>query len=609
MSRGHHQQWLWRQFSPLFLQFGPDGYLRAVDGEVAHYGFVIADMLGSRLESILPELAGIDVRTEQSLPLITLVNGTCVDIHIEPDRDGFMIVLLDSAKEKSRLSLTQQMANESSLRAREFQLEQQHLEQDNETLKQERMAQTTFISGMSHEFRTPILGMLGNIAWIGKELSLNDESQKKIQAIESNATYLLGLVDNLLEQGKISNDQLLIDKASVNPRHMFHSLIATLAPLAEKRRIVLAHEIKLPRDLRLFIDEYHLRRVLYNLLGNAIKFTDFGSVLLEVEYDDAMLVMRITDTGIGIPADDLDLIRQPFRRGSNVTNRRGVGLGLAHAHEICKAMEGQLDIESRVDEGTTVTIRLPAARSDAFGGKPTGDEQSSPRRVLLVEDSPEIASLYSFSFAEHHLPLIAVTNGADMQRVLSRIDPDILLIDRLLGDENGLELAKKVRENGYDGHIILLTATPDIDRSLERAAIDAGCNELIQKPMDVSRLVHLVQSRIESVAETRGQNQLNQLLNEYIASFPDKRRALSNELSRFMAMPESGADVQALKLLTHNISGSAGAYGFPRLSETAIRLERIIDRYDRQRQPEIRRQLNVACRNLIVELDKHSARP
>ena len=608
MSPQNVQAWLQHRFSPLFFHFGPDEVLLAVEGDAAHYGFDRHEILGQKLESIIPELAGIDPREAQSLPLITLVNGACVDIHIEPGETGFMIILLDSAKEKSRLTLSQQTANEASLRAREFQLEQHNLEQYTETLKQDRLAQTTFISGMSHEFRTPIMGMLGNIAWIGKELSLDEESQKKIQAIESNATYLLGLVDNLLEQGKISTDQLLIDKASVYPKQMFHSVISTLAPLAEKRRIVLAHEIRLAGDLQLFIDEYHLRRVLYNVLGNAIKFTDFGSVLLEAEYDDSTLSIHIRDTGIGIPPEDLDLIRQPFRRGGNATNRRGVGLGLAHAHEICKAMEGQLEIESRLGEGTEVTIRLSAARSGAFGGK--GKEEGLiSHRVVLVEDSPEIASLYSFSFADNGLPLIAVANGADMKRVISRIDPDILLIDRLLGDENGLELAQQVRENGYDGHIILLTASPDLDRSLEQSALEAGCNELIQKPMDVSRLVHLVRSRTESVAETRGKNQLNQLLNEYIASFPDKRRELSRELSRFMAMPESTADVQALKLLTHNISGSAGAYGFPQLSNTAIRLERIIDRYDHHRQPEIRQRLSVECRNLIVELDKHSARP
>ncbi|HGG58534.1 MAG TPA: sensor histidine kinase [Gammaproteobacteria bacterium] len=610
MNADREAQWLRRRLNPLFLYFDASRRLKAFSGKPRDYGFDPTGVSGRPLEELMPELVGIDTRATGFFPLVTLGTGVTADIHLEPEYAGFMIVLVDARDERARLEKAQQAAHDSLLKARASLLMQNYLEDHNDSLQQESHAKSRFISGMSHEFRTPVMGMLGNIAWIRKELSLTEESKEKISAIESNAAYLLGLVDNLLEQGKISSNQLKIEKSNVQPRQMLHSLIATLLPLAEKRELALAHEIRFTDELQLYLDDYHLRRVLYNLVGNAIKFTDFGAVLLEAEYSEkqSALVIRITDTGIGIPPEQVEAVRQPFTRGENVGNRSGVGLGLAHASKIIEAMDGTLEIDSVLGEGTSVTLRIPAAAVSPGAGKGHVRPLASPGQVVLAEDSTEIAALYSFGFAEQGIPLGIVRNGVDLKKAISRDNPDLLLVDYFLGAENGLDLVRDIRGQGYDGHIILLTAAPDVDQRLTKKALQAGCNEVVQKPTEIVRLVRLVGSRINSVEETRGKSNLNDLLNEYIASFPEKRRHLNNELSRFLANPEDEAEIKRLKLRVHNISGSAGAYGFPALSEVAITLERVIDQYEAQRQPEIRRRLENACRDLISELEKHSAR-
>ncbi len=612
MSTDREAEWLRRRLNPLFLYFDASRRLLKFSGAPADYGFNPAAMADRELEELMPELVGVDTRSQGFFPLITLTTGVAADIHVEPEQNGFVVVLVDAGEERLRLERAQQVAHDSLLKARASLLMQNQLEHHNDALRQESDAKSRFISGMSHEFRTPVMGMLGNIAWIEKELPLGPESLEKIRAIEANASYLLGLVDNLLEQGKLSSNQLRIEKTNVQPRQIFHSLIATLLPLAEKRGLALAHEIRFNDKLYLYLDDYHLRRVLYNLVGNAIKFTDFGAVVVEAEYSEkrSELTVKVIDTGIGIPPEQVEAVRQPFTRGDNVGNRAGIGLGLAHASQILEAMGGELEIDSVVGEGTAITLRVPAA---SVSGKPASTRGvvkpvALPGQVVLVEDSAEIAALYSFGFSERGIPLGIVRNGADLKKMISRDNPDLLLVDYILGSENGLDLVREIRDEGYDGHVILLTAAPDSDRRLTERALRAGCNEVVRKAVEVDRLVKLVSSRIGSVGETRGQSNLNQLLNQYIASFPEKRRHLGDDLERFLASPHDDEAIKRLKLRVHNISGSAGAYGFPDLSEVAISLERVIDQYEAQGQPEIRRRLQAACEDLLNELDRHSAR-
>ncbi len=606
MTKEHESKWLQSLYNPLFLYFDNALVLHEVSGDPSFYGLSEIKTKVDKLVDFLPELVGIDTRKQSVIPLLTLSNAVAVNVHIKPRENGFSLLIIDANTSVAELQGIQQQAHVEKLNAEESQQLQQKIEILNEELVQASRAKSLFISGMSHEFRTPIMGMLGNIAWVEKQLSQDKNSMQKLNAIETNATYLLGLVDNLLMHGKLSSKQLKITRVSVYPKHIFHSVLETMLPLAEKRSILLAHEIKFPRVLNLFIDEYHLRRVLYNLLGNAIKFTDVGSVLLTAEYEDSRLHITVEDTGIGIPEDERERILLPFTRASNVVHRRGIGLGLSYANEILKAMGGTLSIESPPGSGTVVRLVLPATtvlEQTSYQKHP--DAQNITGQVVLVEDSSEIVSLYSYYFHEMGIDLTTVSNSANLHALLRKSTPDILLIDHILGEENGIDLVTEIRANGFDGYVALLTASIDVDQQLENKAIDAGCDEYIQKPAEVERLVETVRSRLQRIKNVSGDRETQKLVSIYLKTFAEKCTKLMAKLEHLKQSSDHPDNLKPLKILVHKISGSAGSYGFPDISIASIELERVIDQYEKSNDRQSLKEIEAGCYHLIRELEQH----
>lgn len=606
MSVQNEAQWLQTLFSPLFLYFNRSAILLNVSGEPSFYGLPELTIRKSKLVDFLPELIGIDTRQKAVIPLITLSNNATVNFHINPHRNGFELLMLDASEDGKTLQSAQQTSNEAQLsHAKSKQLQQEIKILNNELIQASR-AKSLFISGMSHEFRTPIMGMLGNVAWVEKQLSDDTNAMQKLNAIETNATYLLGLVDNLLQHGKISTEQLKISRVSVYPKRIFHSVLETMLPLAEKRNIVLAHEIKLPRELNLLLDEYHLRRVLYNLIGNAIKFTDFGSVLITAEHNESGLAISIEDSGVGIPAEDLEKILLPFTRAGNVAHRRGIGLGLSYANEIIQAMGGALNLNSQIDSGTTASFTLPATRAiRSTSSSMRFNEPASTGQVLLIEDSAEVVSLYNYYFHDMGIDLVTVSNSADLYRHMAKSSPEILLVDRVLGEENGIELVSDIRAKGYEGFIILLTASIDVDQMLENEAIDAGCDEFIQKPADVARLADTVRLRLQRIRNKSDSHIKNALVENYIKTFADKINNLKTTLLGLQKSPDAPQSLKDLKIQVHKISGSAGSYGYPDISGVSIELERTIDQYEKTSENQSLHGIEAGCLRLTKELEQY----
>ncbi|HBS27212.1 MAG TPA: hypothetical protein DD827_08840 [Gammaproteobacteria bacterium] len=606
MSNEHESAWLQSLYNPLFLYFDDTLVLHEVTGDGSFYGLSELKIKADKLVDFLPELVGIDTCKPSVIPLITLSNAAAVNIHIKPQENGFCLLITDANASVAEMQALQQQTHVEKLKIAESQQLQQKIEILNEELVQASRAKSLFISGMSHEFRTPIMGMLGNIAWVEKQLSHDKSSMQKLNAIETNATYLLGLVDNLLQHGKLSSKQLKITRVGVYPKHILHSVLETMLPLAEKRSILLAHEIKFPRTLNLLIDEYHLRRILYNLLGNAIKFTDVGSVLLSAEYKDSHLHISVQDTGIGIPADEMEKILLPFTRASNVVHRRGIGLGLSYANEIIKAMGGDLKVESQSDSGTVVTLILPATKAlEQVASEKHSGTQNITGQVVLIEDSTEIASLYSYYFHEMGIDLTTVSNAADLHALLRKFTPDILLVDHILGEENGIDLVEEIRVNGFDGYVALLTASIDVDQRLENKAINAGCDEFIQKPAEVERLVETVKSQLHRIKNASGDRGTQALISAYLKTFTEKCASLISKLEHLKQSPDHPDNLKPLKILVHKISGSAGSYGFPDISIGSIELERVIDRYEKTNDRQTSKEIEAGCYHLVRELEQY----
>ena len=233
-------------------------------------------------------------------------------------------------------------------------------------------AKTRYVTGMTHELRTPLNSILGYAQILLKDEQLRGERRTAVDTIRRGGEHLLGLIDGLLDLARIEAGKLRLDIAPMSMRDLLDDLVGMVAPQAAAKglRFELKTEGRIPPYVR--ADARRLRQILINLLGNAVRFTDQGSVTLRLDHRREVARFEVIDTGIGIAAQDLERIFLPFERGSagRRTGEPGTGLGLTITHLLTQLMGGELTVRSRPGQGSTFSVRLylsetaepPAAR-------------------------------------------------------------------------------------------------------------------------------------------------------------------------------------------------------------------------------------------------------
>ncbi|TAK98138.1 MAG: response regulator [Aquabacterium sp.] len=366
---------------------------------------------------------------------------------------------------------------------------------------------TQFLANISHELRTPLQGILG----MSKLLHLAEQDPtalRRIELIESSGTHLLALINDLLDISRIEAGQFMIR----HERHDLSTQIEQLAGIytmrAEDKGLQFKVNGHLPSPCWVMGDPARFRQVLHNLLGNAIKFTQAGSVTLTIDRDAASGVVRaeVRDSGCGIPPDDLGKIFEAFQQSANSSAEQaaqGAGLGLTIARDIARAMKGDISARSVMGEGTTMvfTACLPDAMAGTIEDTPltaqAAFQGSRHCRILLAEDN-EINALVAMNFLEIiGVDAERVPHGADaLSKALRTLQrPDIVLMDCHMPVLNGYEATRmirlKERELGLRRvPIIALTATTtDAER---QDCLDAGMDDFLAKPCTLEDLGRVI---------------------------------------------------------------------------------------------------------------------
>jgi len=235
MPKQQQHLFLEKKYKPLTLCFDHSARLTSWYGNLTHFGF--SENIGETdAVELFPLLVGMDLQKSNELPYVNLSNGKSADIHIHPNEKGFSISLVDSSEQRAGHVEVQQVANEVSLLNSRLEVLTAELEEKNAELNKANQAKSEFIAGMSHEFRTPIVSILGHSAWLIKQMPGEDQSLKNIETIERSAKFLLALIDNLLRQGQISAKQLRITKAPVEINSFISSVLQIIQPLADEKR-------------------------------------------------------------------------------------------------------------------------------------------------------------------------------------------------------------------------------------------------------------------------------------------------------------------------------------------------------------------------------------
>ncbi|WP_068303179.1 response regulator [Pararhodobacter sp. CCB-MM2] len=367
-------------------------------------------------------------------------------------------------------------------------------------------AKSAFLANMSHEIRTPMNGVVG-MAELICDTSLSDEQRLYAETIRSSGEALLNIINDVLDFSKIEADKLALHPEPFDLERCIHEVLILLQAGARKRSIDLLMDYDLFMPTRFMADPGRMRQVMTNLIGNAVKFTQAGHVLIRVvgmeeSETEQKITVTVEDTGIGIAPENIDKIFGEFAQVDEQANRKfeGTGLGLAITRRLIELMGGQIWVESELGKGScfAFSLTLPlAADADPFHAEPIPLEH-----VMVVDDH-----LINRTILERQLGAqgLKVTLCEDAEQALAAIDSckgegiDLVITDHEMPGMDGLDLTQKLKEDGYEMPVILLSSSPAVLR--DHPGI-SGLRAILQKPLlrhDLLRQLHLLSHPEEPV--------------------------------------------------------------------------------------------------------------
>ncbi len=492
--------------------FCVDQSMQIIDASenLENYGYT-GVVVGANADDCVDFMFGLDAYTELDLPMVESPSGKKVSVSLLP-RDSFLTVLISSASaEADQRQLLQQKANENELLVEQQiklmkQLENasEMLEQKNVQLEEASRLQTSFLSGVSHEFRTPLTSIIGYTNLVKQALqSAGDDGSEsdKVQhigAVQRSSKHLLSLVENLLDHGKLDSDEIIVRPKETDLAELFNDVELLLKPLSDGKHIDFIVELGFEQPMIVVTDDSRLRQCLINLLGNAIKFTDSGSVRLTAKLSDDFLKVGVFDTGPGISQENLAKIKLPFWQAAD-TGKAGTGLGLTITERIVELMGGELEISSELGCGTQVSFEIPAPQLDAEP-KPA-ESQMLPfkqAKILLAEDDYDIADLIVMMLSERGYEVSHVDNGELALNALENQEFDFVLMDIHMPIMTGYDVLRELQVKGIKTPVAIMSASAvESDRA---KAEQLGCFDYLIKPVEIDDVIRIMNLAIDQRA-------------------------------------------------------------------------------------------------------------
>ncbi len=428
-------------------------------------------------------------------------------------------------------------------------------------------AKSTFFANISHEFRTPLTLIKGPVEQLEKNL---DEklSLETIRMIRRNANRLLQMVNQLLDLSKIDEGKLQLAPTEGDIYQCLRAAASSFNSHAAQRRM--DYRVEIPtRVLWVSFDRDKLENIVYNLLGNSFKFsTDMAQITCTATYDDSVLHMLVSDTGKGIPAEQLPLIFDRFYQADNSNTREkgGTGIGLSLSKDLVQLMGGTIEVSSEEGAGTLFTVDLPMQEIrtrlpetvpeiheplDTGSKKPFTMVHSDSRllpTVLLIEDNADMRTFIRSQLIAFFKVKEAL-NGVDGLRKAMEETPDLIITDLMMPKMDGIELCKKLKTEVLTSHIpvIMLTARAGKDNKLE--GLETGADDYLTKPFDPKELLVRTRNLIDQ------RRQLRELFSNREMKVDPKKITVNSVDQNFL--------VQVLDLLETNFSQAD--FGVPQM--------------------------------------------
>ena len=387
----------------------------------------------------------------------------------------------------------------------EVQVRTRALEAEKEKAEQATVAKSRFLANMSHEIRTPMIGVLG-MADLLRQRPLAEQDQQLVATIYRSGEALLTILNDLLDFSKIEAGRMELDPVPFDVARLTEEVTQLMEVTAQDKGIALNVRTSVESHA-VMGDPGRLRQVLLNLVGNAVKFTDSGSVSVSLEACDGPeqgecdCLFVVKDTGVGIPEDVRTRIFDSFDQGDSSTTRKygGTGLGLAITRELIHLMHGEISVESEPGKGSSFSVRLPMRLSsqselslvslpktipehfvDVAPAVKSPVNGGGKRRILLAEDNPTTQSLISILLQQMGIDLAIVDNGQAAITYLADEEVDLILMDCQMPILDGFKATAHLRAQGLTTPVVALTAYARAED--EDQCLAAGMNDFLSKP-------------------------------------------------------------------------------------------------------------------------------
>ena len=532
-------------------------------------------------------------------------------------------------EEISDLSTTmQEMAQSLQLQFSEITKNNHRLRELSIEAEAANRAKSQFLANMSHEIRTPMNGILGFSDLLRERLKGQDDLAEYLQNIDQSGRTLLRLIDDILDLSRIESGRMTIQPRPCSVERLVRETMKPFESKAEQKglQIVSRFDPELPDEV--MIDELRVRQVLNNLIGNAIKFTERGAVSVTVTSEtrndeETDLTITVHDTGVGIDPAEIETIFQPFVQQQNQDNRayEGTGLGLAITRRLVEMMNGTIEVASEPGEGARFAVTLrnvgsgPGATDEPLPlpeAEPTvTDYQFKPAIIVVAEDNAMNQKVVTAMLSEFPFELRMAHDGLEAVVAAQAEGVTAVLMDIQMPRMDGVEAAKRIRENPVTAHLPIIALTASAMRH-QRETIEHLFDDFLTKPIDQTRLLNALARHIPMRQEHRASHSASatrttaeEATAAAVAAIPqlaeDSSIALRVATSAFLERVAREQSISAMADLAAAVGEVGSSLDDPALKTLSRGLTRAVEAFDLLSVLQIARELSA----ILTPADEH----
>jgi signal transduction histidine kinase/CheY-like chemotaxis protein len=418
---------------------------------------------------------------------------------------------------------------------------------EKETAERANKAKSAFLANMSHELRTPLNAILGFAQLIERGANLDTEQRENLKTISKSGTHLLSLINDILDMSKIEAGRAEMNPAPFDLREMLAGLEEMFLLKAEEKGLSLIFDIAPDVPQCIMTDEGKLRQVIVNLVGNALKFTEKGGATLRVRArpeagGEVRLLFEVEDTGVGIAADEIESLFEPFvQTRSGTSSQEGTGLGLPISRKYVSLMGGQITTKSEVGQGSVFgfDVRVTPVKESEVPEKRKprrviGLAPGTPRyRLLIAEDRDSNRDLLMKILAPLGFELRGVRNGAECISVWESWEPHLIWMDMRMPVMDGYEATRRIKATAKGQATVIIALTASAFEDDKRLILSEGCDDFVRKPFVEDEIFQKLEKHLaitfiveeESEAAKTAAREAQALTAEDVAGLPAQWRA------------------------------------------------------------------------------------